>query len=389
MFIVRRNRSNFNNPFVQKYLNSVYDMRGQALRCYTGGDFNYKYDRDQINASLPCYTIYKIKDGTRVSLWWKPDGSSSDNGGQWIISTRKLIFANDVVWRSGKTYWDIFKDVLGAYSKLNLDELDRSRCYNFVMRHPTQHPFTTGSNMPAKELSIISIYSMADERSPVSHPVADFMAKYGLSDQPLYQERVTSIQGLEEACTDSIATYTRRRTPLFGFILRSNDFSQTKRYSNVMIYSSLFRLIRNIFYDKRLLASYVNTEEYALYNNIKVRILITVITNDSSKISLFGSLFPEYIKFIKNVQSVINHIVDRTAAHFIDETTKMKAGSQFIYDYMIKSGLEASKTDLAFSVSFIREQVMKSTTVVQYLIKLFDEVLIKSAAERKAIANSS
>jgi len=73
-------------------------------------------------------------EGAMINLFWN---SKINIDGGWEISTRNTvggeIFCNNK--KPKKTYADLFKDTIKS-SSLDINELNKSYCYSFVMRHP-------------------------------------------------------------------------------------------------------------------------------------------------------------------------------------------------------------------------------------------------------------
>jgi hypothetical protein len=102
--------------------------------------------------TLDSLVVDEFIDGTMINLFW--DGSlSSGNaddanllGGGWHIATRKNIGASNYFYRYSnnsvqRSFGDMFRDAF-VKSGIDIDQLDNSHSYSFVLRHPENRVVT-------------------------------------------------------------------------------------------------------------------------------------------------------------------------------------------------------------------------------------------------------
>ena len=85
---------------------------------------------DEINNELDDNTpliIQDLDDGTMINMFY--------HNNEWIISTRSDIGCNNK-WENKKSFKTLFIECSNAYREgINLELLDKSHCYSFVMQH--------------------------------------------------------------------------------------------------------------------------------------------------------------------------------------------------------------------------------------------------------------
>lgn len=94
-------------------------------------------------------------DGAMINVFWNP---KINLAGGWEISTRNSAGAEIFVQSANtkKTYFTLFKETL-VHINLNINDLNKSYCYSFVMQHPS---IPSISKYKTIELYLIEIYEI-------------------------------------------------------------------------------------------------------------------------------------------------------------------------------------------------------------------------------------
>jgi hypothetical protein len=358
LLIGKRNKTSFKEELIQKYLNAVIDSKTLKIQVYTGGEFNYQIDKEFVNRNFKEYRLYQILDGTRISLWFNTTNQ------QWTLSTRKLICANEVVWKRDKTYWDVFMDVIKA-NNFDMDIFKEGYCYNFVIKHPIHHPFLQTAEKEIKTLHLINIF---DQQRHVLCEPNTFAKEHGMQFQSEIPEgTINCLEDLFIANKNSVR-YCNSQEPNYGYILRTKNFTRTKEYSNIIIYSTVYTIIKNSFYDRKTLLFY----NKFIDDDPTVRIIILAVISERNKIELFTKLFPQYEGLVRIVSGLIDKVTRRIIDYYHAIETpskkkpKLRAISQMIVDNINSSGYDVTSGDDV--IKGLVQGVLKSQPLIAYII---------------------
>jgi hypothetical protein len=364
IIIGKRGKTIFSTEIIQKYINTIIDLSTHEIKVYTGGEFNYNYNIEFINKNFNEYNIYPILDGTRISLWY------SERAEKYVISTRKLINANDIIWKKTSTYMDILEDIL-THNKLNKDIFNKDFSYNLIIKHPLCHPFNQTNERPIKSIHLINIY---DTKNKKLLNAEEFGRANHIPCQSIIEDKnIKSIEDILIKNKDSINNYFSTYNHHYGFILRTKNYMRTKGFSNIILYSSIYNIIKNVFYDKKQLRYYHLNDD-----NIYSRITIIYITYDKDKMEVFIKLFPQYIDLIEKIKSVINKIIKRLIKYYtssIEDRKGIQMGliSGYIIKYIDNDHIELS-TNKVLLDTLLRE-IFKSEKVLSFITEQITKVL--------------
>jgi hypothetical protein len=356
LLIGKRGKTNFREEIIQKYLNSIIDMndvKNPKVVVFTGGEFNYTIqDKSIVNAAFKDYQIYQILDGTRVSLWW--------DGKQWILSTRKMIFANEVIWKNNKTYMDVFMDVL-VHNKLTMDIFDKEMSYNLIIKHPIHHLFQQN---PDKEIKTIHVINVFDVKECKLIPPNDFGNKYGIPCQDEWRgQAFSSLEDIFMFNKGSVANYIEKGTVNYGFILKTKNYLKTKEYSNVIIYSDIYKVIKNAFYNRKKFAVYKNIDD-----TIDNRVVLISVTYEDNEVSTFVKLFPQYGPRITQYRVIIDNIIARLCEFYTGKEVKLMKISTYIKEYIEKNNLMLSNDPSV--INNVLREVVKNEEIIKHIIQV-------------------
>jgi len=261
------------------------------------------------------YRQYAMREGTTLTLY--------HHGGRWVIGSRRSLEADDLVWRSF-TFRRVLEHTLSvACPKFRWEALNPAHSYTIGYHHPAHHPFGQGNMWERRLFDRVS--SEPDSRSgwlieawfirsSESAPPATVAAAIGI---PLQQELAKSytLKGMRVANDRALPDYRQflagsepSFTPHMGFILRSTDEARTQELSDVLLPSSLYRVIRDLFYE-----SAYRRRDIVLSNNHR-HLSFVLLSNyvDQHKSALMQELFPQFATYYN-----LYHIVFAKAVEFI------------------------------------------------------------------------
>lgn len=121
MVLYDTNKSDFNNNIVNECRGIILEKNTNKVLCYT---FN-KGLQESNNFDFTNCTFEESIDGTQIRLYWYNN--------KWMYATTRCIDAFKSYYYSNKSFGELFDE---ANSELDLDRLDKSCCYSFVLCHP-------------------------------------------------------------------------------------------------------------------------------------------------------------------------------------------------------------------------------------------------------------
>ena len=130
-------KSNFDNPIVHKCRGVILEKETNKIICYTfDRSIDFINDMTYLNAKFPFsedIIVQESIDGTQIKLFYYD--------GQWRRATTRSIDASKNRFSSRKTFDEMFEEAIHN-TELNLDTLDKTKCYSFVLCHPDNRIIT-------------------------------------------------------------------------------------------------------------------------------------------------------------------------------------------------------------------------------------------------------
>ena len=317
------------NPIIRESHGLIVDTSTWEIICTPQLAFMSVYGRDLKKIDIittfqnnNIYTQYKINDGTTVNLyWWNPDlyDDPDVSSGKWVISTKRGIEVNDLVWQGLNTYEIILNEIFLQYENFSWKKLDKNRTYTVGFYHPQYHPFQSLNQSP---------------RGWFIQSVINKSGKISLEDDigiPMQETISGSLNELFIKCNNELTKYQRfmesiskplskkpawsklrnksteqlKYDPWFGFIMKSHDVDQTGNYSHIMCESSLYAKIKQLMYSsKHRKITRQNNYDRISYILIKSYLDTNIHTDDY----IFLTLFPQYVNLFDRYAKLISHI---------------------------------------------------------------------------------
>ena len=130
-------KSNFDNPITHKCRGVILEKDTNNIVCYTfNRSVDFINDLTYLNNKFPFNdktVVQESIDGTQIKLFYYGD--------KWCVATTRTIDAYSTRFSSRRTFGEMFDEAL-ALSNLNLETLNKRKCYSFVLCHPDNRIIT-------------------------------------------------------------------------------------------------------------------------------------------------------------------------------------------------------------------------------------------------------
>lgn len=196
-----------------------------------------------INRHLDKYTVYKVNEGTTVTLYYYNDS--------WRIASSRGYDVTDLTWNKKSTYSQTLKEVLYKYSIGSEDfyaALDTSASYVFGFKHPGFHPFYEGLNIGIYNFWFIQKFHSKSGFMKMDEELKDLCV-----DEQSVVKTPDDIHSLFARLGDSLDTFQQSKKVLYGYILRTDSKQVSMESRNIFLESRLLKTIRNLFYHSKYL----------------------------------------------------------------------------------------------------------------------------------------
>lgn len=243
------------------------------------------------------YNLYEALDATIINLYYN---------GKWCISTTKGYNVGNYKFVGDLTYSDVFMRIAEAnYSNFNLDTLPKHCSYSIAMRCDQYHLFNETKHAYSKNASNSYLYVLQTIDTTTLKPSNDVFV--GIPYQlPVVVKSARNVSTLidyaKHAYTKYMKAYTTNQykyKPLYGYILRANTNSVSNSYKNILITSSLFKIIKHSLYRNRP----------STINGIIAKMYVCRSHKDQNKV-----LFQQFESQFSKLDAVLAHVCENTLA---------------------------------------------------------------------------
>lgn len=297
-----RNTADFSRELSRECNGVVLGLPNWTLLSYPAPMARNTYRVADVIRSFGKYSIYEVKDGTVVTLYWYEPQQ------KWCMSSTNGYDVSNHTWMGPRTYSETLHLILQKYN-FNFKNLNKSHCYCIGFRHHEFHPLlkdpqcawivqvcnVSDANTAAPRITLVS-----DEIGlPVQRPVvATTRDVFPAEDRSL----IDYFKSIENAGEPHIH---------YGFVLRAAD-------DNILVESKLLQRIRqimyNIPYDKKKSSAGISSE-----NRLNYVVLRAYLSKRDR--NLFLNLFPQFIGKFKHYDSVFSKLANRIIALIRDKTS--------------------------------------------------------------------
>ncbi len=302
------------------------------------------------------YNVYEVLDATIINLYYY------DN--QWRISTTKGYDVGNYEFAEGLTYLEVFNKIIrDGYHNFHFDNLPKNHCYSFALRYDQYHLFDETKHIYSKNIMKSYMYTLrvVDLNKMKSTSEVFVGIPYQMPVNIKSAKNVsTLIDYAKHAYNKYMKAYSTnqyRYKPLYGYILRASHSTVSVGYKNILITSTLFKVIKNGLYRNRA----------ATTNEIIAKMFVSK-DKDKNKV-LFQQFTPQFNK----LEAVVSHVCEDTLAvlsgkDHLSTYQLVKEFSTKLGEDMIRDGLVVSST-LHISVVY---DYLHSIDYVQFIESLID-----------------
>jgi len=301
-----RLKSDFTRELVRSCNGVVLEYPSWKVLSVPAPMFNPKFRTNDIINNMESYTVYEIKDGTTVTLYW--------HDGKWRLSSTNGFDVSDYEWMGPSTYMQALTHVSKLYPDFSLDKLNPDFAYTVGFRHNEFHPLLSDK----EKMWLIQSCNLKALNAEV--PVFETSASTNIGI-PLQTSAVfTGIKGrqlfkyLQDKNTSAMSKYMstlRESQPdiHYGYVLRSDSLTGSlSANSNIILESELLKQIRFLMYNlpKR---RYNGAVPVTATNRLEYTILRAYLSC-STKYN-FLNLFPQFNDHYRNYDVLFNKLTTR------------------------------------------------------------------------------
>lgn len=260
---------------------------------------NSKFRIADVAKHISEYTIYKINDGTTVTLYYYKD--------EWCMASTNGFDISNYKWIGDKSYRELFDEVALLYPDFNLDTLDRNYCYVIGFRHQVMHPLLSEVNrmwyIMSYDLNLINKADIINYR----------VLNIGLPEQSVFTtNKIRKNDIVKILCANNKHALQRYKqscggnTPNinYGYILRSDSLpNHLECNSDIIMESSLLNKLKQMIYNVRPTALELNNTNRMFYI-----ILQNYLGYESNH--EFMKLFPQYTTEYNRIDTVMTALIN-------------------------------------------------------------------------------
>lgn len=309
----------------------------------------FRFRKELMNVNIAeYYDIYKIRDGTSVTLF-----NTSDT---WYMASRGNVFDLNGKRKYGKkTYEELLSDCLAEKYNLSLSNFNKKYIYDIGFRNHQLHPF----KLDAQGVWIINIHKMIDGKSvKVMIPPDDLYVNIDNTSikipyqMPINIEYKTPAEiNRENAGSVRSCIAKVNKSPYgsinYGYILRKKESVRINSVAlpdfvkmlpnKIMMRSNLCDLFDKLIYNVRY-------PDYTRNNQKYYYILKNYLSADNK--SFFIMLFPQYKTYFDKFEKMITSLI--SDAEFLSKTNK-------------RNNIKMQKSDLYIeTVTLLVNEIKKS-----------------------------
>jgi hypothetical protein len=296
---------------------------------------------NQVEKNFSKYKVYKIVDGSMVTLYYQ---------GQWFISSANGYDVSEYKWLSDKTtYRQAIMSLLGD----KLETMDKTHSYTICFRHHDFHPFLVD---PAG-IWLIQEYDVVNNMV-VESPTLNIPRQLPIT--------ITAAE-ITYRCANARQAYLATGAIDYGYILRGDCGSQ----SNILIESNLLSAIRLSMYN---LPKGANSPRFTSPQERLTYMVMSAFLNKITKkyflklFPQFGDQFKSYDNMIRELKLKVMTYIRNPSAHITGNPRTavlvVKLGSD-----LKKAGVNICNTD---AQSIIMDYLYQQDRVLDYYTYIMD-----------------
>ena len=277
------------------------ECRSIVLDLDTCKILNYTFQNPKINIDARKYFLDQVikenkdfllkdnliesYDGTPLSIFYHK---------KWYISTRRCLNANESIWKSPKSHFELFLDTIKSFNINSFEdftkELNKDYCYNFVLLHYDNVNIVDYSNIFGKKYKKLLLFIIRDQETHIE------LSSDKYSDENIISNKLskvlTSIKKHDDfEFFDKLNNNKIETVPNFeGLIIKifdkeTNKYELSKFQSIDYIFANEFSKDKNIYigllklYQKSSLLQALSTNKLGNYR---------ILEYNNEKYDMFG-----------------------------------------------------------------------------------------------------
>jgi len=269
-------RADFRNPLVSESNGAVFEYCPttkkfrellRPLGLFSNNKLKQACVRELLDSPKQLMDVMNIWDGTTIGVYFYQ--------GKWRVATYKAYDATEIVFVDGKTYGNIFEEVMSSvgarFSSEHLADTsiwNPAYCYNICIQYPGFH--LSCQSYGAVLLGVTDVFNSVLVRGNDLQAVASRMNIF--VDKPIHftptksvgRQDSRSANGMNSSLYYHISGLLSRKNCM-GFILRAKPSAKLgdvpAEYRNIIMEGDMFKRIRQSFYNLSFMEklSYVDT----------------------------------------------------------------------------------------------------------------------------------
>lgn len=313
------------------------------------------------------YNIYKINDGTTITLYYYNN--------KWCIASTNGVDISSLKWIGPTTYMNAFLAAAANYPGFKLNNLDKSLCYTVGFRFKDHHPLCDPSHphvwfISAYKLDTLERITNLDNLQIPHHTVIQLPTNLTNNREIanfLSETNEVAILNKIKSRDHNSSQSSLQLPTHYGYILRSID----NMAPSYVIESSLMKQIRNLFYNQpkpkftHIKIDHSNRLEYAIlrsYLNVDARCdfknLFPELTQEyyTKYDNVFNKLTTKILNTLRNTKGARDAyksdkmgILFQTLVNHIEKNTKINPLDSQSYGIVQDFIMNPSYLDLFFA----------------------------------------
>ncbi len=294
-------KSNFDNPITHKCRGVILEKDTNNIVCYSfDRSIDFINDLSYLNNKFPFNDktiVQESIDGTQIKLFYYGD--------KWLVATTRSIDAYSTRFSSRSSFGKMFDDAL-ELSNLNLETLNKRKCYSFVLCHPDNRIIT---KYEKPDLVHVFTRDLDTLEVDLSYDVGVRKPKT-LEYTEGYEKLLDDVNDLE---------YYKE-----GFVLHSGDEQNKMMKIKSKNYLKCCRMRGN---NNNILFHYLELR-FNDYQNIKYNNELSNESIYSTNIENFLQYFNEYSEIFKlfedNIRALVKFVHVEYICRFVNKTIETK-----------------------------------------------------------------
>jgi hypothetical protein len=340
LLTTNRAKANFARELIRTCNGVVLEYPSWKVLSVPAPMFNLRFRMTDVVNNIDSYSIYEIKDGTTVTLYWY--------GEKWCMSSTNGFDVSDYEWMGPTPYMKALTAITKMYPDFSFDKLDRDRTYTVGFRHHEFHPLLSDSEkmwlIQSCDLNALNAENPSLDISLTTNigiPLQTNATFSGLRGSRLFDMMCDKNNN---AFMQYMSTIRTSQPEIhYGYVLRSDS---TDNYvSNVMLESELLKKVRTLMYNlpKR---TYAEAVPVTAINRLKYTILRAYLSCPNKYD--FLNLFPQFTEQYRTYDTLFSKLSNRIISALRNRNTRNTITDSAFKN--ARSDMNARIDKLAFSL---------------------------------------